>query len=65
VIDEYVKLCESVNAKDSEEIILCFGKKAADNMRTYTREWIDGKIQFMLGQLKIFSKEAVFLNLRI
>ena len=60
VIDEYVKFCEGVNAKDSEEIILCFGKKAADNMRTYTREWIDGKIQFMLGQLKSFSKEAVF-----
>ncbi len=33
---------------------------AADNMENYTREWIDGKLKFMLGQLKSWSDEAVF-----
>ena len=59
-IDEYVEFCSKINERDQDEIIRCFGKKAADNMRNYTREWIDGKIVFMKGQLKSWSKEDVF-----
>jgi transcriptional regulator with XRE-family HTH domain len=62
VIDEYVKVCQKVNEKDPEEIIRSFGEKAAGNMRTYTRKWIDGKLQFMLGQLKSLSKEETFME---
>ncbi|WP_035785712.1 helix-turn-helix domain-containing protein [Butyrivibrio sp. XPD2002] len=62
VIDEYVKMCQKVNEKDPEEIIRSFGEKAAGNMRTYTRKWIDGKLQFMLGQLKSLSKEETFIE---
>ncbi len=59
-IDEYVDFCKEVNAKDPEEIVRIYGVKAADNMKHYTREWIDGKLEFMMGQLKSFCKEDVF-----
>ena len=59
-IDEYIVFCNEVNAKDPEETVRIYGAKAAENMRHYTREWIDGKLEFMLGQLKSFCKEDVF-----
>ena len=59
-IDEYVAFCNEVNMKEPEEVIRIYGAKAADNMRHYTREWIDGKLEFMLGQFKGFSKDDVF-----
>lgn len=37
-----------------------YGEKAAENMSHYTREWIEGKKQFMLGQLKEWCDNAVF-----
>lgn len=61
-IDEYVSLCCEVNEKEQGEVIRIFGKKAANNMSAYTREWIDGKLQFMLGQLKSWSNEETFLE---
>ena len=59
-IDEYVEFCHEINEKDPAEITRIYGNKAADNMKSYTREWIDGKLQFMRGQLKSLSTEAVF-----
>ena len=59
-IDEYVDFCSEINAKDPEEVVRIYGAKAAGNMRSYTREWIDGKIEFMKGQLKSLSNEEVF-----
>lgn len=50
-IDEYVLFCNEVNKKSAEEVIRVYGDKAAGNMRVYTREWIDAKLQFMRGQL--------------
>jgi hypothetical protein len=61
-IDEYVEFCNSVNAEDAEETIRKYGAKATENMRHYTREWIDGKLEFMLGQFKSWSKEEVFVE---
>ena len=63
-INEYLSFCQEVNEKDPEEINRIFGKKAADNMSSYTREWIDGKIEFMLGQLKSFSNDEVFAEFK-
>ena len=37
-----------------------YGEHAAENMFKYTREFIDGKLQFMLGQLKSWSDGKVF-----
>ncbi|WP_026651501.1 helix-turn-helix domain-containing protein [Butyrivibrio proteoclasticus] len=59
-IDKYVEFCSEVNKKDSKEVVRSYGDIAARNMGTYTRDWIDGKLQFMLGQLKGWSKEEVF-----
>lgn len=59
-IDEYVLLCREVNKRPLEEVVCIYGKKAARNMGVYTREWIDAKLQFILGQLKSWSSEAVF-----
>lgn len=59
-IDEYVLLCREVNKRPLEEVVRIYGKKAARNMGVYTREWIDAKLQFILGQLKSWSSEAVF-----
>lgn len=59
-IDEYVSFCDEVNKSSQSEVARIYGQKAAVNMRAYTREWIDGKLQFMLGQLKSWSAEDVF-----
>lgn len=59
-IDEYVLLCREVNKRPLEEVVRIYGKKAARNMSVYTREWIDAKLQFILGQLKSWCSEAVF-----
>ena len=59
-IDEYVCFCQKISSSDRTEVIRTFGEKAADNMAHYTREWIDGKLEFMLGQLKRWSDEKIF-----
>lgn len=59
-IDEYLQFCKEINAFNESQVIHEYGKKAADNMRHYTREWIDGKKEFMLGQLKGWCDEVVF-----
>ena len=59
-IDEYVCFCQKIRSCEKSEVIREFGQKAADNMEHYTREWIDGKLQFMLGQLKSWSDEKIF-----
>ena len=38
------------------------GEKAAENMRHYTRDWIESKKQFILGQLKGWCDETVFVE---
>ena len=52
--------CQKISSSDRTEVIRTFGEKAADNMAHYTREWIDGKLEFMLGQLKRWSDEKIF-----
>lgn len=59
-IDEHVMFCQEINNKDHDEVVRSFGVKAANNMASYTREWIDGKISFMLGQLKSVSSNEVY-----
>ncbi|MCR5031958.1 MAG: helix-turn-helix domain-containing protein [Lachnospiraceae bacterium] len=59
-IDAYVTFCATVKKKPKTEVLQIFGEKAADNMSHYTREWIDGKLEFMQGQLKSLCSEAVF-----
>ena len=59
-IDEYVAFCSKVCKADREAIEAEYGKKAADNMSHYTREYIDGKMQFMRNQLKGWCGEEVF-----
>lgn len=62
VIDEYVQYCEKIKAFDKAEIIREYGEKSANNMENYTREWIESKKEFMLGQLKSWSDEKVFAD---
>ena len=59
-IDGYIDFCAGIREKDLEEINRIYGLKAANNMRNYTREWIDTKLQFILGQLKSWSSEEVY-----
>ena len=59
-IDGYIDFCAGIREKDLEEINRIYGLKAANNMRNYTREWIDTKLQFILGQLKSWSSEGVY-----
>lgn len=59
-IDDYVHFCEKINSADRVQVIRDYGEKAAENMAHYTREWIESKKQFMLGQLKSWCDEKVF-----
>ena len=45
---------------DITQVIRDYGEKAAENMGRYSREWIEDKKQFILGQLKEWSDETVF-----
>lgn len=59
-IDKYVSFCEKINETDYDKIARSYGAKAADNMVSYTREYIDGKLTFMLGQLESISSKEVY-----
>ena len=59
-IEEYLQFCDEVNSGDRAQVIRDYGEKAAENMGRYTRDWIEDKKQFMLGQLKGWCEEAVF-----
>ena len=59
-IDEYVAFCEKVCSAGRSEVIRDYGEHAWDNMSKYSREWIDGKLQFILGQLKGWSDEKTY-----
>ena len=59
-IDEYVEFCDKVNENSMDEAIRIYGKKSAENMRNYTRELINEKLEFNLGQLKSWTDEKVF-----
>ncbi len=59
-IEEYIQFCDEINSFDKALVIRDYGEKAAENMSHYTREWIEGKKQFMLGQLKEWCDNAVF-----
>lgn len=59
-IDEYVSFCKEICEKDYAEVVRQYGSKAAKNMTAYTREWIDSKLTFMLGQLESLSSKEIF-----
>ncbi len=59
-IDEYVAFCSEVNERTKAEMVRIYGEKAAGNMSHYTREWIDGRLEFILGQLKSRCSAEVF-----
>lgn len=59
-VDEYGEFCDKLNESSPDEVNRIYGKKAAENMRSYTREMIDGKLEFNLGQLKSWTDEKVY-----
>lgn len=59
-IDEYLAFCEQEREADRAVLVREFGEHAAENTIKYSREYIDGKLQFMLGQLKSWCEEEVF-----
>ena len=59
-IEEYTVFCKEVCSAGKENVIKDYGEHAWDNMVKYTEEWIEGKKQFMLGQLKSWSGGDVF-----
>lgn len=59
-IDEYLAFCEQEREADRAVLVRDFGEHAAENTIKYSREYIDGKLQFMLGQLKSWCEEEVF-----
>ena len=52
-IEEYLLFCNEINSGDIAQVVRDYGEKAAENMGHYTREWIEKKKQFMLGQLMV------------
>lgn len=61
-IEEYLQFCDGINSVDRAQVICDYGEKAAENMRHYTRDWIESKKQFILGQLKGWCDETVFVE---
>ena len=59
-VDAYVEFCSREREREPQELLRIYGEKAAGNMRRYTRESIDAKLEFMLGQLKSRSGKEVF-----
>ena len=59
-IDEYLDFCEQEREADRAVLVSDFGEHAAENTIKYSREYIDGKLQFMLGQLKSWCEGEVF-----
>ena len=59
-IEEYLSFCVRVSSEEKAKVVREFGVKAAENMAEYTREYIEAKKKFMLGQLKSWGDEAVF-----
>ncbi|MBP5653902.1 MAG: helix-turn-helix transcriptional regulator [Clostridiales bacterium] len=60
VIEEYVGFCAKTCAPGKDQVIRDFGEHAWDNMSKYKEDWIGGKKEFMLGQLKSWSDGKVF-----
>ena len=63
-INDYVDFCKEINEKNNDEIVSLYGIKAANNIASYTREWIDGKLNFMLGQLESLSSKEVYMEFK-
>ncbi len=63
-IDDYVDFCKEINEKNHDEIVSLYGIKAANYIASYTREWIDGKLNFMLGQLESLSSKEVYMEFK-
>ena len=61
-IDDYVEFCDKINSEDKAQVIRDYGEKAVENMAHYSREWIESKKQFMLGQLKSWCDEKVYVE---
>ena len=61
-IEEYLQFCNEISSGDRGQVVRDYGEKAAENMGHYTRNWIEDKKQFMLGQLKGWCEEAVFVE---
>lgn len=59
-IDDYVQFCSEAISEGKVQLVQKYGEKSAYNMERYTREWIDGKIQFILGQLKSWCDGEVW-----
>lgn len=59
-IDDHVQFCAEAVAAGKAQVVQKFGEKSAHNMEHYTREWIDSKLQFMLGQLKSWCDGKVW-----
>lgn len=58
--DDKKRWKQMVRSEEKAKVVREFGVKAAENMAEYTREYIEAKKKFMLGQLKSWSDEAVF-----
>lgn len=59
-IDDNVQFCAEAVAGGKALVVQKYGEKSAHNMEHYTREWIDSKLQFMLGQLKSWCDGKVW-----
>ncbi len=57
---EYLDFCDNLNRKNIAEIEKQFGKKGAENISHYTKEFVESKRTFMLGQLKNWCGGDVF-----
>ena len=63
-IDEYVDFCNKINEMDYDEIVCVYGIKATNNMKSYTKEYIDSKLDFMLGQLESLTSNEVYVEFK-
>lgn len=59
--EDYLAWCDKLNSSNSkDDLIKQFGEKGAENISHYTREFVESKRAFMLGQLKNWCDGEVF-----
>ena len=61
-IDDYIPFCDKIRSMNKDEVLAAYGEKSFTNMSKYTADFAEEKKAFMLGQLKSWCDEKVFVE---